>query len=126
MEDWDAIRNEISSALSEIGVGAFIVKKGKQTGAENRPSFVESRYHQCTVIYSKWSYHHIDGSLIRASDKKITLSSGGLDIMPALGDEFWDGIAKQDGKPVLGKIVEPLEILSPSGIALKYTLNLRY
>jgi len=72
---------------------------------------------------TEWDARHIDGELIKATDKRLLLSplnsAGAALTTPKLGDTVTDAAG------VVYIIVAPLKTVSPAGTAVLYDCNLR-
>lgn len=87
------------------------------TGTAYNPTQTETDY-TCTAVTLEWENSEIDGTLIKASDRKILISTSGLTITPAIGDKI------TIGSDVL-RLVEPFKPLAPAGIVVYYETNAR-
>lgn len=125
-EDWDAIAAEVGGAIETVGSAAYILRRGEASGDSFNPTSGVDVEHACYVSYAKWSDNRVDGTMIRATDQKILVSASGLSIVPAVGDRFWDGVSMNGADRVTGAIVEPLPRIAPAGVAVMYTLNVRF
>lgn len=125
-EDWAGIAAEVGEAVLSIGTSAAIIRKGQSGGDSFNPTPGAETEHPCSVVYSKWSSNRIDGTMVRATDQKVLLSTVGLSIVPEIGDRLWDGVSMNGAEKVTGAIVEPLPRISPAGVDVMYTLNVRY
>ncbi|MDD4390187.1 MAG: hypothetical protein PHW03_05225 [Eubacteriales bacterium] len=71
----------------------------------------------------EWTTKHIDGNLIKATDKRLLLSPYKTDgtalIAPVLGDTVTDAAS------VTYTLVEPLKTISPAGTVVLFDINLR-
>lgn len=125
-EDWAAVAAEVSEGLAEVGVTGYILRRGAEGGETFNPTPGTDVQHQCTVVYARWATNLIDGTMIRATDQKILVSTAGLSIVPQVGDRFWDGVSMNGAEKVTGAVVPPLPKVSPARIDVLYTLNVRY
>lgn len=125
-ENWAGIAAEVGEGIASVGSTAVIMRRGAEGGDSFNPTPGTDTDHPCTVVYSKWSSNRIDGTMIRATDQKVLVSTIGLPIVPQIGDRFWDGVTMDGAERVTGTIVEPLPRISPAGVDVMYTLNVRY
>ena len=71
-----------------------------------------------TVAVIDWANNQIDGTLIRATDRHVLMSSEGLGVTPQLNDQLIVG-----GETLT--LVEPLKQINPGGTVVVYDMNAR-
>lgn len=107
--------SEAATALSDGGFSLAIIRKAEQpVNPWDSPAGTPTET-QVTGIVSKYSDQVIDGTLIRADDRKVTIAATG--IAPTEADSI-----KIDETTY--SIVSVME-LAPAGVALKYDIQAR-
>ena len=87
------------------------------TGTAYNPTQTDTN-HTIKAVTIDWSNNEIDGTLIKATDRKIIISTDGLTVTPAIGDKI------TVGSDVL-RLVEPFKHLNPGGTVVLYETNAR-
>lgn len=73
--DWLEVQVEVAAAVGEVGSTAAFVKSIKQSGGDPfDPTYVDAAY-SVTAFQSGWSQSEIDGSRIRANDKRFMVAA---------------------------------------------------
>lgn len=115
-EDWNAIRSEIAGALGEVGFAAQIRRTtfaaGPNAWTPGTPTTADT---PVKVISGAFEFGQIDGTLIRSTDRKITVEAG--QIAPTPDDKLLIGGVEHEIIAVM-----PLD---PGGVALLYELQVR-
>lgn len=115
-EDWAAIQGEVASALGEVGFPALIRRTSFAAGPNAwTPGAQTVTDTDVTIISGAFEASQIDGTLIRSTDRKITIEAGQIAPTP-------------DDKLVIGGIAHEIIAvmpLDPGGVALLYELQVR-
>jgi len=74
--------------------------------------------HTIKAVTVDWANNEVDGTLIKATDRKIIISTEGLTVTPKIGDKI------TIGSDVM-RLVEPFKPLSPAETVVMYETNAR-
>lgn len=101
--------------IANFGQAATLRRK-TLTGTAYDPTVATTDY-DCTVVVENYRYFEVDGTRILAKDKKVFLSTAGLTITPAVGDQILI-------ESIVHQIIN-LMPLSPGGTVVMYELQAR-
>lgn len=93
-----------------------ILRRTINSGTSYDPSGT-SEDHACTFAVEVYRAFEVDGTRIRATDKKVLLSKGSLAIEPATSDKLLIGGVEHS--------IVNVEPLAPGGSAVMFTLQCR-
>lgn len=115
-EDWNAIRSEIATALGDVGFTAQVRRVSRAAGPNAwTPGSPTTTDTPVKVISGTFQFGQIDGTLIRSTDRKITVEAG--QIAPTPEDKLVIGGVEHEIVAVM-----PLD---PGGVALLYEIQVR-
>ncbi len=122
--DYTKPRSTANTLLKKFGQAVTLIKVVPGTynpAAGTVSNTTTTQYGTGAII--EWAANQIDGSLIRATDKRLLLSplnsAGAVLTAPVLGDTVTDAAG------VVYTLVEPLKTVSPAGTAVLFDCNLR-
>lgn len=94
--DWESIAAEVGEAIASVGstdegfqatlLRSVAFDGGRPWDPSDTPPDVTE--HACTIVVTEYSQREIDGTLIMSGDKKVLISTSGLQVSPEPGDEF--------------------------------------
>ena len=118
MVDYAGVAQEVLAGLTEAGADGWIVKFTEIPGTGPMGDPVQtSTWHPVKVVWSQWSADEIDGTLIRANDRKALVSATG--VRPEVSDQ----ISMADGQQ--GDEIVSVREIAPAGQAVLYICNVR-
>ncbi|UXN66575.1 hypothetical protein N8E89_26170 (plasmid) [Phyllobacterium sp. A18/5-2] len=103
--------------IDKFGPAGAIVRDVPGSGPEWNPGEPVPTAHTCTMAVLKFDNKDIDGTLIKASDKKVYIAPKGLSVVPATTD-----------KPIIGAVshtVVRVMPLNPAGINVYFEVQAR-
>jgi hypothetical protein len=101
--------------IAEFGQ-AGTLRRQTATGPDYNPTVITID-HACIFAVLDYANREVDGSRILASDKKVLLARGDLDIVPTLSDELLVGGAAHS--------ILDVQPLAPAGIVVLWTIQIR-
>lgn len=110
-------RADADGMIAEAGQEGIIRRAGESTGDPWNPTVGEPTDHPCLIVDFDFSAMEIDGSLIRAWDRRVLVSAGSLDIEPTEVDTIVIG-----GQEHAIVRVSPL---APGGVVVLYEIQAR-
>lgn len=114
--DYDESVADAIELIEEFGRTATL-KQTTNSGTAHDPT-QSTAEHACTVVTLTWENKEIDGTLIKATDRKILISLDGLTVTPALGDKIVIGSETL-------RLVAPFKPFSPASTVVFYETNAR-
>jgi hypothetical protein len=116
--DYAAAVADANAAIADAGQLGAIRRTGAPTGPSYNPTPGAAVDHPARFVLLRYRTQEIDGTRVKASDRKALVAPGTLTIEPTLSDS----LVEADGTvwPIVG--VEPLR---PAGTTVLWTLQLR-
>lgn len=115
--DYSRSRATAERLIARFGQSGSIRRLTPGGGPDYDPGEPTTTDYDVTFVLSEYSNREIDGTLIKAGDKKVLLSTEGLSITPALGDRIVvAGTAHR---------IENIKPLNPGGTVLLYEMQAR-
>lgn len=114
-EDWSAVAAEVAAAIAEVGFAATL--KRPDTGPAtpwDAATVIPGAEIPVTILSDTYDLRHIDGTLIRAQDRRIMMAST---VVPTENDRLIiAGVTHQ---------IVRVTTLEPGGIALLFEVQAR-
>ncbi len=114
--DYGRAEKTAQRLLARFGRGAMLIQLGPNTGTEADPVFDSPVEVPCTVVELQFSLRDREGSLVGAADRRLLVSTEGLD--SGLGRE---GKIELDGHKHTILRIDPL---SPGGKILMFEVQI--
>lgn len=108
-------RADADELIAEFGQAGTLRRKAK-TGPAHNPT-ISTEDFSVTLVVIDYSNREIDGTRVLATDKKVLIKAGGLEIIPGLDDAVLIG-------GVSHSIVR-LMTLAPGGVTVLYEAQCR-
>ncbi len=95
-----------------------ILRRPTASGTAYNPTAGSPQDYACTLVVDAYSNRDVDGTRVRATDKKVLLATGALAIEPATADKLVIGGVEHT--------IERVEPLAPGGVTVMWTLQVRH
>jgi hypothetical protein len=121
--DYSRSKATADRLITRFGQAGFLRRPGVNTGTEYDPEIGPPTDYPCTFAVIGWSNGEIAGGRVLATDKKVLLAKGDLQIEPTPSDKLVIGGAEHS-------IIGPdnglgIQTLAPAGIIVMWTLQAR-
>lgn len=115
--DYARARATAERLISRFGQ-AGTLSRPTRTGGDVRPVEGAPQEYACTYVVTDYTQREIDGTRIKAEDKRVYISAVGLEIEPALSDR----LVEPDGN--VYKVIQGRP-LRPAGTTVLWELQVR-
>lgn len=103
--------------IREKGASCLIVRRGEAGGDDHNPTPGAVATEACRAVLVQYKSREIDGTLIRAADRKALVSTEGVSAAPTVMDRFRVGVRDFE--------IVNVSVLSPADVPVMWTLQLR-
>lgn len=115
--DYARSRATADRLITRFGQQGAIRRAGAPSGDPWNPTPGTSTDHACILVVLDYAASEIDGTLIRATDRKVYVAAGGLAIEPMESDRVVIGGAALE--------IVRVTTLAPAGVAVYFELQAR-
>jgi len=117
--DYSGIKGTAEKLISRFGKTVSVRRSTAPTGGSNwDPGAPTTKDYSAKGVVLDYSSHERDGTFIKATDKKLLLSTEGLTITPGLDDAIVAG-------GLVYQIVPPLKPLEPGDTTILWEIQIR-
>lgn len=116
--DYDRAQGTAERLLVNFGARGAIRRQTPGSGPSYDPGPPVLTDHPATVAVTAYTAREIDGTRIRATDKKALVSSAGLPFEPTTSDKLLDASGQ-------AYTIVNVEVLRPAETTVLYTLQVR-
>lgn len=86
--DYTRSRAAADRLIARFGQAGAVRRSGAPSGDPWNPVPGEPTDHTCTLVVLDYTSMEIDGTLIRATDRKVLVAAGGLAVEPSAADRI--------------------------------------
>lgn len=114
--DYAKMRTTAERLIARFGRSAEL-RRAKAHGPAYDPTIGPDDYCPVTVVLGEYAVKEIDGTLIKAEDRKVTMSTEGVTITPETSDRLLIGSTLYD--------IVTIKPLEPGGTVLLWKMQVR-
>ena len=115
--DYTRSRATADRLIARFGQAGAVRRSGAPSGDPWNPVPGSPTDHPCTLVDLDYTAREIDGTLIRATDRKVLVAAGGLAVEPSVADRI----------VIAGTALEIVRVspLAPGGTIVMYEIQAR-